>query len=385
MKKNKHFSILCLILFFMLSCKSFEQKLEETTADFPLIDKYVNAENSKTATYYKTNDGNIISIMPDSIITHDGGKFHAQKGEFFLFTASRHIFSYLENVTVNVSPNMVNGDYARVEVSMPYTSKITHMNVTVTMHYAKNKTHTIRIMMKEYRKNKTEKSFVSLVPFNVFGILIMLPLMCRLFKDDELFEYQGDIPISEGNFKTQVLRFSPAKSTQIMNADRSKYTNEQTKRWELWPVNTGLLYGKEFVEPLKDMTVITSTFGLTREWRLHNGIVHNKDTHLGNDYYAPIGTEIYSASKGKVVFVGEVEYYGKMIIIEHGLGVHLNYCHMNDYNCSEGDFVEAGQVIGFVGMTGSATGPHLHWELRVHGYPVRPDCFRSILENEPAR
>jgi murein DD-endopeptidase MepM/ murein hydrolase activator NlpD len=102
--------------------------------------------------------------------------------------------------------------------------------------------------------------------------------------------------------------------------------------------------------------------------RLHP-ILHYARAHRGVDYAAPIGTKVIAASDGTLEFVGQQSGYGNVIVIEHRDGVSTLYAHLSGFapGLQKGQRVEQGQVIGYVGMTGLATGPHLHYEFRVNG------------------
>jgi murein DD-endopeptidase MepM/ murein hydrolase activator NlpD len=91
--------------------------------------------------------------------------------------------------------------------------------------------------------------------------------------------------------------------------------------------------------------------------------------HKGVDYAAPSGTPIRAAGNGTISFRGKKGGYGKTVIIEHGNGKSTLYAHLSRYgrNKKKGKRVEQGDVIGYVGSTGMATGPHLHYEFRING------------------
>ncbi|OHD51773.1 MAG: hypothetical protein A2Y29_09050 [Spirochaetes bacterium GWE2_31_10] len=126
------------------------------------------------------------------------------------------------------------------------------------------------------------------------------------------------------------------------------------------------------------MQYMTSSLGMVREWRLSNNKLNSKDTHLGIDYSAPKGAPVYAVLNGFVTFAGSVEYFGNMIIIDHGMGVYTSYCHLDRIIVDVGTLLESGIQIGTVGMTGASTGPHLHWEMRVHGFPVDPLVLKDL-------
>lgn len=112
---------------------------------------------------------------------------------------------------------------------------------------------------------------------------------------------------------------------------------------------------------------ITSGFGYR-----HHPILRRRKLHTGVDFGVPHGTSIRAAASGTVLLAGYSGGYGKCVIIYHGDGVSTLYGHCSSLNVSEGQEVKQGQVIARVGSTGMSTGPHLHFEVRRNGSPVRP-------------
>ncbi|MFL6652465.1 MAG: M23 family metallopeptidase [Sulfurifustaceae bacterium] len=113
-------------------------------------------------------------------------------------------------------------------------------------------------------------------------------------------------------------------------------------------------------------------------------VLHMIRAHQGVDYVAPTGTIVKAAGDGRVSFAGENGDYGKVIIIDHGAGVSTLYAHLATFEkgLHNGQEVKQGDVIGTVGRTGAATGPHLHYEYRVKGTPTDP---RTVKLAEGAR
>ena len=103
--------------------------------------------------------------------------------------------------------------------------------------------------------------------------------------------------------------------------------------------------------------------------------------HAGLDFKGPTGAPIYSAARGKVAFVGQRPGYGNCVEIDHGNGLRTRYAHMSAFRAKVGQPVSPGQVIGAVGSTGRSTGPHLHFEVRLHGQPVNPRPFLEVAPN----
>lgn len=103
--------------------------------------------------------------------------------------------------------------------------------------------------------------------------------------------------------------------------------------------------------------------------------------HAGLDFKGPTGAPIFAAARGKVAFVGKRNGYGNCVEIDHGNGLRTRYAHMSAFGTRVGAPVVAGQVIGAVGSTGRSTGPHLHFEVRLHGLPVNPRPFLEVTLN----
>ena len=103
--------------------------------------------------------------------------------------------------------------------------------------------------------------------------------------------------------------------------------------------------------------------------------------HAGLDFKGPVGAPIYSAAKGKVSFAGYKKGYGKCVEVRHGNGLMTRYAHMSRLGAKVGQKVEAGDVIGAIGSTGRSTGPHLHFEVRIHDRPVNPRPFLEASRN----
>lgn len=95
-------------------------------------------------------------------------------------------------------------------------------------------------------------------------------------------------------------------------------------------------------------------------------------THMALDIAAPLGTAVVSAYAGHVSAVGWGGDYGKRVIIDHGNGYQTLYAHFSSFTVEEGEQVNQNQQIGRIGSTGRSTGPHLHFEVRLHGSLLNP-------------
>jgi len=137
-----------------------------------------------------------------------------------------------------------------------------------------------------------------------------------------------------------------ASRKSVIDRKKSKITYMRTGGKLLWPI-----HGQ-----------ITSSFGT----RIHP-VFKTKTVHTGIDIAAKKGAPVKSAESGEVIYSGWLRGYGQIIIIDHGHGMTTVYAHLNSISVDEGQGVKKGQVIGAVGNTGVATGPHLHFEVRING------------------
>lgn len=132
----------------------------------------------------------------------------------------------------------------------------------------------------------------------------------------------------------------------------------------------GLTMRKEFLRTPVDFARISSYFSTARK----HPVLNKVRAHKGVDYAAPSGTPIRAAGKGKIVFAGKKSGYGNVVEIKHSGSYNTLYAHMKGFakGIKVGSSVRQGQTIGYVGMTGLATGPHLHYEFHVNGKHVNP-------------
>jgi murein DD-endopeptidase MepM/ murein hydrolase activator NlpD len=110
--------------------------------------------------------------------------------------------------------------------------------------------------------------------------------------------------------------------------------------------------------------------------RIING--QPRSPHSGNDYSAPKGTPVIAVNAGKVALVGEFFFPGRLVILDHGLGLYTAYFHLDTIAVVEGERVERGQTLGTVGATGRATGPHLHFGAQVAGARIDPTTLLGL-------
>ena len=135
----------------------------------------------------------------------------------------------------------------------------------------------------------------------------------------------------------------------------------------------GVSLKKDFLRLPISVVRITSRYGM----RFHPLSLKLK-MHQGIDYGAPIGTPVWAVANGVVTFAGWKEGYGNFITIHHDNGCESRYGHLSKINVRQGRRVKQGQNVGLVGMTGYATGPHLHFEFLVNGVRKDPASVRMV-------
>jgi murein DD-endopeptidase MepM/ murein hydrolase activator NlpD len=147
-----------------------------------------------------------------------------------------------------------------------------------------------------------------------------------------------------------------------------RYTDSEGKSSYYTPGGQSLK--KAFLRTPVQYTKISSHFNLQRR----HPILHKIRAHRGVDYAAPTGTPVKAAGQGKVHFVGTKSGYGNTIILQHGHKYSTLYAHLSRFakNLRPGQTIKQGQIIGFVGSTGLASGPHLHYEFRINGTHHNP-------------
>ena len=100
--------------------------------------------------------------------------------------------------------------------------------------------------------------------------------------------------------------------------------------------------------------------------------------HRGVDISTGFGSRILAPADGVVIFAGEMNGYGRLVEVDHGHGIITRYGHMSAFAVADGQHLSRGQTIGYVGLSGRSTGPHLHYEVWVHNTPVHPYKFLRI-------
>ncbi|HPO50489.1 MAG TPA: M23 family metallopeptidase, partial [Spirochaetota bacterium] len=172
------------------------------------------------------------------------------------------------------------------------------------------------------------------IPYHIGWEVRKITIKVKICRNGEKFiEIVKNVDLKIKDIVYQKLTFSLKKSGELKNANRDKYKKEQKNRYEIYEKKSSEVYFYNgFRNPLEIHTedlYLTSDFGQTREWFLTDGTKYSKDVHYGIDYSRKKGTYVYAVCDGIIRYAeNNTEYYGNMIIIDHGLSLFTEYCHL---------------------------------------------------------
>jgi murein DD-endopeptidase MepM/ murein hydrolase activator NlpD len=179
------------------------------------------------------------------------------------------------------------------------------------------------------------------------------------------------LPLREPGFRATALRVEPkfvvppAAVKQRIEEDRAAFAAAFARPF------TAPLFEQPFALPRTAR--FTGRFG---DQRVFNG--EKSSVHYGLDLAGPVGVPIAAANDGEVALVRDGYYAGNAVVLAHGAGVATVYFHLSRVDVKEGQRVRRGDVIGALGGTGRATGPHLHWSVKVNDLYVDPESLLRL-------
>ena len=177
--------------------------------------------------------------------------------------------------------------------------------------------------------------------------------------------------VTKEKFAVEHLKL-PKDKVDLDDKTLARWKREQDQVRQALADNSALrLWHSSFVEPVNGKR--TGIFGSVR---IMNGQPRNP--HNGEDIGAPLGTDVAATNDGVVRLTVDHVFSGRGIFVDHGLGFYSMYFHLSEILVKDGDLVRAGQIIGKVGATGRATGPHLHWGVKLNGARVNPYALLDL-------
>ncbi len=174
-------------------------------------------------------------------------------------------------------------------------------------------------------------------------------------------------------FDNSDLMIASTRKLDVLSRQLYIQSKSYDEVFELAKKKTELLASIPAIQPVsnRDLNRIASGFG----YRIHP-IYKTSIMHQGIDFTASIGTEIYATGNGVVEKVEAMgRGYGNNVVINHGFGYETLYAHMSKFKVRPGQRISRGDIIGYVGSTGSSTGPHVHYEVMKNGQKIDPINF----------
>jgi murein DD-endopeptidase MepM/ murein hydrolase activator NlpD len=187
-----------------------------------------------------------------------------------------------------------------------------------------------------------------------------------LRRDRDPVGARGKVNVLPRGFAVQRLTLPPAMVDLDPETEQRAVSEAEQLRTLYRTITPDRLWRGAFTRPVGGTEPGTG-FGARR-------IINGKPRmpHSGIDYAAPTGTPVVAVNSGRVALVADFFFPGRLIAIDHGLGLYTLYFHLDSVAVGQGDVVERGQTIGTVGATGRATGPHLHFGAHVAGARIDP-------------
>ena len=177
--------------------------------------------------------------------------------------------------------------------------------------------------------------------------------------------------VTKEKFAVEHLKL-PKDKVDLDEKTLTRWKSEQEQVRRALADNSALrLWQSGFVEPVNGKR--TGIFGSVR---IMNGQPRNP--HNGEDIGAPLGADVAATNDGVVRLVVDHVFSGRGVFVDHGLGFYSMYFHLSEVLVKEGDLIQAGQILGKVGATGRATGPHLHWGVKLNGARVNPYALLQL-------
>jgi murein DD-endopeptidase MepM/ murein hydrolase activator NlpD len=203
----------------------------------------------------------------------------------------------------------------------------------------------------------------------IVGIPLSAPLAPRqvVIRSNDVRE-EIEFKVGDKHYASQSLKVAPAQ-VDLSPADLERVNREKAvidHAMSRWTNDQPLTL--RLVQPVPG--VRSSSFGMRR---IFNG--QSRNPHSGMDIAAAAGTPVKAPIGGTVIDTGNFFFNGNTVFVDHGRGLISMYCHLSAIDVQPGQRVEAGTTLGQVGMTGRATGPHLHWGLSLNRAWVDPELF----------
>ncbi len=214
--------------------------------------------------------------------------------------------------------------------------------------------------------------YAAVVGFDVDAKPGVYPWRVAVLSDPDIATASGRISLRRRDFPVERLTLPPSMVELDPETERRAEDEARHLRTLGRTVSPERLWHGRFVRPVAGETP-GSGFGARR---IING--QPRAPHSGLDFKASAGTPVVAANAGRVALVADYFFPGRLVAIDHGLGLYTFYFHLASVSVEMGERVDRGQTIGTVGATGRATGPHLHFAVQLAGARVDPAALLTL-------
>ncbi|UCF98286.1 MAG: M23 family metallopeptidase [Spirochaetaceae bacterium] len=322
-----------------------------------------------------------LQLPPDSVaamllggrplcLVAEGSRYQLQDGEL---QPLEGLFSFYTTDQQPLRTRLeVSTSVARGEVLQGYflfTESIGRVDVTL-----RHSGGDLRIPAKGFPLDDTARSWGFLLGIPSTAEAGAYSLEVRGSQGRRFILYRSEVDVRYRSFRSEEIAFNQDLS-ELMTTPDPRKTEEYRELLDiLASFHARSVFQIGALSIPVEATRRTSRFADRRLYSYTDG-GSSRSLHNGIDLAAPTGTAVFAAGAGRVVLAKERIITGNSVVIEHLPGVYSLYYHLQGFEVQPGQRLFQGQRIGTVGMTGLATGPHLHWELRVGGVAVDPDFF----------
>lgn len=182
--------------------------------------------------------------------------------------------------------------------------------------------------------------------------------------------HKTEIIVRQHEFKTIKLTLPEGKVT-LSPEDEERAAREAELLNKIWPEITSPAWNGQFTSPVN--SEVSTGFGVKR-------IMNEKKTsvHKGTDFRGETGAPVKAINSGTIVLTEDLFFGGNTLIVDHGMGLYSIYMHLSKFGVSKGEKVSKSQIIGSIGSTGRASGPHLHMSVRLNGMSINPESLFKL-------
>ena len=208
--------------------------------------------------------------------------------------------------------------------------------------------------------------------------LLTAPGSLTLVRQHDGMREETVVEVGAYPYEVQYITLEDDSQVQLSAEDLQRVQEENRRIGSLWSRATPRRFELPLASPLAPLPS-GGRFGARRFFNNQP-----RSPHTGRDYSAAAGTPVLSVAAGTVALTGDFFFPGKSVFVDHGDGLISMYFHLSGVGVETGDDVARGEVLGLVGQSGRATGPHLHLGLRWHGARVDPAQLMQAVETVPA-